>query len=84
MDKLLTEVGANHIQTIALNYQDIEEMRSKYATNPNFIYGRIDDLGYKKMHSHGIPFYALFNSKGELIAYHANFKDYNWVTSKIK
>jgi thiol-disulfide isomerase/thioredoxin len=74
----------NNLQVISLNCGDDNSDFEKYATSKNLLYGKIEKSEYKRLNGFGFPYYALFNSNGELISYHLSIKNYNWITSKIK
>jgi thiol-disulfide isomerase/thioredoxin len=72
------------LQIISLNCGDEYSDFKKYANSKNLFYGKIDRKEYEGLNGFGFPYYALFNSQGELISYHSSIKNYNWIISKIR
>jgi thiol-disulfide isomerase/thioredoxin len=72
------------LQIVSLNYKEDYSNFSRFVTNPNTLYGKIAAKEHQKLNVHGMPYYALFNRKGELISYHYSVKDCNWITLKLK
>ena len=83
LDSLIENYN-NKIQIVSFNYKDTDKNAMVYQNNEHIIYDKIDETGYKKLNAGGLPYYSLFDEKGNLIGNRFNLKDTRWILSKIK